>query len=562
MPKKFRVVSQAAPVKGKSAQEVVTGLARLGMKAEQANALLQKAIVIKKDLDNPKALQYIEKFTEAGLAVKLEAYEVEEPAEIKSARQQQDDLFVYLNQVFAQPLAPTQTSREYHKSFAVALATSLVAPVLYFGLIALVVWSLLWYFTSGHRLLMGDWNLHGKMLLLQWATGYVTPAVVGGVLLLFLLYPFWPQGKPPKPNILDPKKNRKLYQLVDTMAKSIGVPAPQYIEIAPEVNAAAGSTEGMVGLVKGKLSLMLGLSLVAGTTVQQLLGIIAHEFGHFSQRNSMLAYSWINRVSRWLNMCAYGDDIWLKRLDQWKEQYDYEIVHISLTATEWMILAVRTLFRKLYDLNLRLTRPMSQQMEFDADLYEARVVGSRQFRASTMALRKLGFAWNITVNVNFEALDTDDKLLRNLPAAVLDMSARMPKDYLRQIEAGLAEETTQYWHTHPADQARVEHAERANEPGILQCDRPARELFDNFDKLCENSTLGWYYSWGISGAKEFLVDNQLILDKVRFGEEKPRTTAKESLAQSVAPTAAAAASTEPQDHGGTIEWSPTKRDST
>ncbi len=36
MPKQYRVVSQAAPVKGKIAQEVIQGLARLGMKAEQA----------------------------------------------------------------------------------------------------------------------------------------------------------------------------------------------------------------------------------------------------------------------------------------------------------------------------------------------------------------------------------------------------------------------------------------------------------------------------------------------------------------------------------------------
>ena len=60
MPKQYRVVSQAAPVKGKMPQDVIQGLARLGMKAEQATALLQKPLTIKKDLDNPKALEYLE----------------------------------------------------------------------------------------------------------------------------------------------------------------------------------------------------------------------------------------------------------------------------------------------------------------------------------------------------------------------------------------------------------------------------------------------------------------------------------------------------------------------
>ncbi|HVL00107.1 MAG TPA: hypothetical protein VM553_09845, partial [Dongiaceae bacterium] len=79
MPKKYRVVSQSSPVKGKTAQDVIQGLGRLGMKPEQASALLQKNITIKKDLDNPKALEYVEKFTEAGLLVKVEAYEVAAP---------------------------------------------------------------------------------------------------------------------------------------------------------------------------------------------------------------------------------------------------------------------------------------------------------------------------------------------------------------------------------------------------------------------------------------------------------------------------------------------------
>lgn len=560
MPKKFRVVSLASPVKGKSAQEVVAGLGRLGMKAEQANALLRQPLVIKKDLDKPRALQYIDKFTEAGLMVKAEAYEVEEAAEIRTARQQQEDLFAYLHQAFAQPLAPTRISREYHKSFAVALVAALVAPVLYFGLILFIVWLLVWYFTVGHDWLMGDWDLHGKVLLMQWAAGYVTPAVAGGIVLLFLLYPFWPQGKPPKPNILDRKKQRRFYQLVDDMAKSIGVPAPQYIEIMAEVNAAAGPTRGMVSLVKGELVLVLGLSLVAGTSVQQLLGIIAHEFGHFSQRNSMLAYSWINRVSRWLNMCAYGDDIWLQRLDKWKEQYDFELVQMSLTATEWMIIAVRSLFRQLYDLNLRLTRPMSQQMEFDADLYEARVVGSRQFRASTMALRKLGFGWQMAHDVNADALHADNRLWRNLPAAVVALTERLPAESLRQIEAGLAQETTQYWHSHPADQARVDHAKRANEPGILQCDRPAAELFEDFDKLCENCTLGWYFSWGISGAREFVADNAQIMAKVRVEKESPQRSAREpSTVQESAPLADAVGAA-PHTPDGMIEWTGSRKD--
>ena len=515
MPKQYRVVSQAAPVKGKMPQDVIQGLARLGMKAEQATALLQKPLTIKKDLDNPKALEYLEKFTEAGLLVKIEAYEVAPAQQAKAGPNPTDDVFALLDATFAQSIKPTTLTRDYQKSFAVALATSLVSPLIYVGLIVLSVWALVWYFTSGHGLLFGGIEWHGKFLLFLGISSWVVPAVAGSVLILFLLYPLWPQGKAPKPYVLDRKKHARFYKLIEKMTTSIGVPAPQFIEVIPDMNAAAGPVHGMASLAKGELKLIIGMSLVMGTSVQQFMGVLAHEFGHFSQRSSMMAYIWINTVNHWLWQCGYGQDAWTERLERWQEQFENEIAQVSLFVTEWLLQLVRLLFQNLYKLNVRLTHPMSQQMEFDADLYEARVVGSAQFRAGTLALRRMGHAWSLASRTTFQGLHEQDKMLRNLPAAAREIAGGFSPVLMKKIEDDLQVEETRYWDTHPADLERIANAENAGESGILHCELPASVLFSEVEKLCETATLNWYLKLGISGAREFIVDNAVLLQAAK-----------------------------------------------
>ena len=65
MPKKFRVISQAAPVAGKTKQDVHKALLKMNVKPEQIQLLLLKPLVIKKGLENSAALEYAERFSSA-----------------------------------------------------------------------------------------------------------------------------------------------------------------------------------------------------------------------------------------------------------------------------------------------------------------------------------------------------------------------------------------------------------------------------------------------------------------------------------------------------------------
>lgn len=544
MPKKYRVISQAAPVAGKTKLDVHKALLKMNMKPEQVQLLMSKPLVIKKGLDNPKALEYAERFSTAGLKVKIEAYEVAPSQDVTDANKQKEQVYSQLLQTFTQPVQPTQLTRDYKSTLVRVLLAATAAPLLYAGIVLLTAFALLWYFGSLHGALFGDIEWRGKWMWALWVLTYLLPAVVGGVLLVFLLYPLWPRDRRPRPHVLDPKKHARFYHLVNQMTAAMEVPAPEFIEITPEVNAAAGPVHGIYSLVKGELRLVIGLSLVSGMTVQQLMGVLAHEFGHFSQRSSMIANIWVNTINGWLAECAYGQDEWDARFDHWREQYDFEVVHISLAAAEAMIVLVRKLFARLCNLNIRITHAMSRQMEFDADLYETRLIGSKNFRSSTLQLRRLAYAEAEAHFYNRLALHQKDQLVRNLPAAVVEVAGGFGPEMLRRIEDDLHRQQTRYWDTHPADQERIQNAEQANDPGMLACDLPARLLFSDFDKLCETITLSHYLRLGIFGAEQFLTDNAKVLGNK---EELLRQHKIESISQSERAQVNA---------DGTIDWTP------
>lgn len=513
MVKKYRVISAASTHPSIQPADVIAALKQMKITEEQAHVLLTKKIIIKKELDYSKALELQERFAKTGLLVNIQAYEVETAVDVKQDQKPAQDVFALLERTFSTPFKAIKVSGSYKLSLILVIIASLVGPLIYFGILCGSVWSMWWYFHEGRQHLFGGFHPGGQGGLIWQLLAYVVPAFVGTILILFLIYPLWPQGNRPKPFVLDRKKNKRLYAAIDQMAHAIGVPAPQYIELIPDVNAAAGPVNGLLSLQQGKLRLVIGLSLVAGSTVQQLLGVIAHEFGHFAQRSAMTTNMWVNYVNRWLGECAFGQDEWHERLARWEQSYDNGIAQTCIYCAQMMIMAVRYLFAFLYKLSIHLTSSMSRNMEFDADCYETQLVGSHYVKANTLNIRKLSYAWHDAMQLNFQALHEKDKLLRNIPAAIMHVFEDFPPDMLKRIEEDLHEDQTNFWDSHPPDHERITAAEASKEPGRLECDLPATVLFTDFDGLSEQVTNYFYYCHGISGAKEFIVDNHLLLAK-------------------------------------------------
>lgn len=398
----------------------------------------------------------------------------------------------------------------YKASLVLVTLFCVLVPVIYFALMLGVGWLLFHYYTEVAPQFE---RLRGVILLLAW----VVPGFVGGVVIAFMLKPlFAPRLKAPSPVVLDPQREREFVTGVHALCGVIGVRPPSSILLGNDVNAWVQFDAGWRGWLGGQRRLSIGLPLVVGMSARQLVGVLAHEFGHFAQGTGMRCAYLINSVNRWLESRAYHPDAWDERLQRWREDsQDLYTVLVTGMASVclWM---VRMLMRGLFQLSFRASQRLSQEMEFDADRYEALVAGSSCFRTTALQLRGLAHAFHDADQRNALAW-REGKLAADLPAAV---HAR-----LQALEPGkwraLAEELehyaeTRYWDSHPADHARIVNAESLAAPGLFLDERPAAQLFADFPGLSRQVTERYYRDMGLEYSPQQLVDagNMLVINQL------------------------------------------------
>lgn len=79
-----------------------------------------------------------------------------------------------------------------------------------------------------------------------------------------------------------------LWERVRFLAREAGTRPPKEIRIVAEVNAGVTENARLLGLIPGRRILMVGAPLLMGLTPGQLDAVLAHEFGHYSNRDTRL----------------------------------------------------------------------------------------------------------------------------------------------------------------------------------------------------------------------------------------------------------------------------------
>lgn len=386
----------------------------------------------------------------------------------------------------------------------VALLSCLL-PVLYVGMVAGLAW--LGYAYYAH------WAPRGfnGVTMVAWTV----PGFVLGVLILFLLKPlFAPRAKVPEPVAL-PEAESAFGEAVRALCQAVGVAPPRRIFLTHAVNAWVQFSPGPAGLVGGARTLTIGLPLVAGMSARQLVGVLAHEFGHFAQRGGMRAAHVIHRVNRWLESRAYHHDAWDDRLQRWSED-DGDgdgggLLPLMCLATQACLRATRLFLHGLFQVSFRMSRRLSQEMEFDADRYMVAVAGSDSFAATALRLRALSQAMHEVEQINAKAWNAG-QLVADLPAATTLRMAQWRAEQWQAVERTLEnDDETRYWDSHPADQARIANAIAQPAAGLFVDERPAAALFADFPALCRQVTEHYYRAMDLEfGARNLVEPAQLL----------------------------------------------------
>ena len=358
----------------------------------------------------------------------------------------------------------------------VALAVVLL-PILYVALIGLLGWGVYWHTTENlHVASMGTGR--GRVMAVL---AYAAPVVAGSIAVLFMLKPLLARTARPYAQVsLNRSKQKMLFAFVDKICDSVGAPRPTRIDVSFDVNAAAGFGSGFWSVFKSDLVLVVGLPLVAGMSLQQFAGVLAHEFGHFSQGTAMRV-SWIVRhVNHWFAKVVYTRDEWDVWLTSVSEELDLRITWIFWIARLVVFLSRLVLWCFMMVSHM-LTCWLARQMEFDADRYEARLAGSETFRKTCLRLQCLNYGLLAYLHGG-PPPDSNGNPIRDIVA----YSDSIPGQDLKQIKKHIKKSENGWFDTHPADSERIASAKREEAEGIFHSDLPAETVVKHFDRLCNN----------------------------------------------------------------------------
>ena len=404
---------------------------------------------------------------------------------------------------FAGTIEPTRLPAAYRFGLLIVGATMLLLPLLYLGSIALTARAVWWHLTTNAGILAGRGNAQGRLLV------YLGPALIGAVLMFFMVKPILARpSRERDPIPLDPGAEPVLIAFVQAICRQIRAPMPRRVQVDCAVNASAGfMRQGVAGVLSNDLVLTIGLPLVAGLTVRQLGGVLAHEFGHFAQGGGMRLTAIVRGVNAWFARVVFERDEWDLRLEQWSKNLDGRVA-ILLWLAKGTIWVSRQMLRGLMLAGHAISCFMLRQMEFDADSYEIKITGSETFGQTSSRMREM----NVGAQFGYADLRSSlrtGKLPSHLPAFVVQRTSCVPRDVLDQVR-DTADERTGMFDTHPCDADRIRAALKAAAPGVMAGgDGPATALFRNFEALSAAATRHHYeHDLGIGLEAVALIDTE------------------------------------------------------
>ena len=229
-------------------------------------------------------------------------------------------------------------------------------------------------------------------------------ALLGSGLLLFILLRGlfrWPQRDSELLVEIREVDQPTLFAFLRRLCGELKAPFPHHVFLSPDVNAAVLVHTSILSLfLPNRRNLVIGMGLVNALNLTEFKAVLAHEFGHFSQKSSRLT-RYVYVANPIMADIVYRRD-WLDQLVArvgdglvWSAQVDVRITlvlavvalpAVAPLAGLWLFrILLKSLHKAINFQNLSLLR----QMEFNADLVAASVTGSD---APVHALFRLQFA--------------------------------------------------------------------------------------------------------------------------------------------------------------------------
>ena len=297
---------------------------------------------------------------------------------------------------------------------------------------------------------------------------------------------------------LTEKEQPHLFQFIRQLTADTQTQFPKKIVLSPEVNACVYYNDSFWSMLfPVKKNLQIGMALVNSLTLSEFKAVMAHEFGHFSQRSMKLG-SFVYHVNKAIYNMLYENKDFGNFLSKWGSLH--WAISIFVWVTIQLVQGIQYILRVMYGFINKNYMGLSREMEFHADAVAASVSGSNNL---TTALRKTEVSdacyqsviqkadeW-LADNYRLENVysNHDDVMIKyaatnNLP---LQNATPVPDEaFFKNFRLHKVNIKDQ-WASHPPREEREAHLQQLNVDAVRD-DRPAWVIFADAEMLQKKLT--------------------------------------------------------------------------
>jgi Zn-dependent protease with chaperone function len=402
-----------------------------------------------------------------------------------------------LGAAFKSHWKPVRRSPAYGMWLSIIASAMLIVPLLYLAVVAATIGLTGWHAMTHVEWLKGSFSgrsgVPSRSAIVLGIICYIGPIIAGLGLLLVLLRPlFMSSGQSETHFTIEPSEEPALHAFVSELCRYIGAPEPKRIDIDSSVNASASFRRGLASIFsRGDLVLTIGTPLVAGMSLNQFAGVLAHEFGHFTQGAGMRATYIIHTINTWLYRIVVERSVAemrLREFAQTERSGDAVFVAMMFQFVAWI---TRLVFMVLLYIAAAISGFMSRQMEYDADRHQARLIGVSEFKTSWRRMFELQEGMASTSRELGEFI-RKKQLPDDLATLIASASKTLGSDARLRIDEQLLHPSDGIFSTHPAPSQRIRATEKGGESGTFSSDQPASILFRNFEDICRKASYAQY----------------------------------------------------------------------
>jgi len=187
----------------------------------------------------------------------------------------------------------------------------------------------------------------------------------------------------------------KLFAFIRQLTKETQTPFPKRIYLSPDVNACVFYDSSFWSMfLPVKKNLQIGLGLVNAVNLSEFKAVMAHEFGHFSQRSMKLG-SFVYQVNRVIHNMLFDNNSYASFLRSWASVSDTFAFFAGITAH--IVRGIQWVLQKMYGVVNKSYMRLSREMEFHADAVAASVSGGNNCISALQRIELAASGYNIVI---------------------------------------------------------------------------------------------------------------------------------------------------------------------